>query len=423
MAASRPRNQANCSAWKPYRAAEDPARQVSGDDAQAGRVVLALGMAASINELSDLGGGPGLRVERPGDLQIVESHVQPAGKFQERERHHVLAAGYRHAGLELFIRWLWPAVSAALAVGLGLLAVPHILELEPIDLTSYKFTPFATEPAPESAASWSPDGASIAYLRKTNGVDQVMVRGLDASAPLQLTHGENSVEQVFWAPDASLLYYAMGDALYGISPAGGKSTLIQKEVRTAAISPDGKTLAFWRLSGSGDQRRRSVWISSPPAGTAHEYRPAPFAVEGGRGGDSLQFAPYGASILVSARYSGSRLWLLPFPEGRGASRELFAGTDLGATVTASWLPDSRPAILAFAPGFSLQPALWLADTKREQLRKLTAGTLAEAQPSLAPGGKKMVFTSMEEDYNLWELPVDGSAPRMLLANSRNEMSP
>ena len=320
-------------------------------------------------------------------------------------------------------RWLWPAISAALAVGLGLLAVPHILELEPIDLASYKFTPFATEPAPESAASWSPDGASIAYLRKTNGVDQVMVRGLDASAPLQLTHGENSVEQVFWAPDASLLYYAMGDALYGISPAGGKSTLIQKEVRTAAISPDGKTLAFWRLSGSGDQRRRSVWISSPPAGTAHEYRPAPFAVEGGRGGDSLQFAPDGASILVSARYSGSRLWLLPLPEGRGALRELFAGTDLGATVTASWLPDSRHAILAFAPGFSLQPALWLADTKREQLRKLTAGTLAEAQPSLAPGGKKMVFTSMEEDYNLWELPVDGSAPRMLLANSRNEMSP
>ncbi len=323
-------------------------------------------------------------------------------------------------------KWLWPAVSAVLALLLALVAVPHLLELEPIDLAEYRFTPFATEPEVESSGVWSPDGASIAYLKTVHGVEQLMVRALDAPGPLQLTRAETAIAQVFWAPDASLLYYLAQEesgVLYAISPAGGKATRILTDLRAAALSPDGKTLAFWRVAVSSEKPRGSVWISSPPGTAPHEYRPAPFAVNGATPGNSLYFSPDGSSILLFARMSGTRLWLLPFPEGRGAPRRLFADLDLGLAPTASWLPDSRHAVLSFAPGLSVQPALWLADTKREHIRKLTAGTLGHAQPSLAPDGRRMVFTSLEEDYNLLELPIDGSQPRTLLANSRNEMSP
>ena len=148
-----------------------------------------------------------------------------------------------------------------------------------------------------------------------------------------------------------------------------------------------------------------------------------FRVNGATPGNSLYFSPDGSSILLFARLNGTRLWLLPFPEGRGTPRNLFPDLDLGISASASWLPDSRHAVLSFAPGLSVQPALWLSDLKRERIRKLTAGTLGHSQPSLAPDGRRMVFTSVEEDYNLLELPLDGSTPRMLLANSRNEMSP
>jgi Tol biopolymer transport system component len=322
-------------------------------------------------------------------------------------------------------RWLWPAVSTGLALLLAALAVPHILELEPIDLAGYRFTPFATEPEPESSAAWSPDGASIAYLKSVNGVQQVMVRALDASAPRQLTNLESGVSQVFWAPDASLLYYVTegdGAALYGISPAGGKSSPIQTDVRSAAVSPDGKTLAIWRVTTDGGKPRGRLYIASPPGAAVHEYQPAPFAVEAATGGNNLYFSPDGTSILLSVRFS-RKLWLLPLPEGKGTPRNLFADTDLGLSTTASWLPDSRHVILSYAPGLRVEPALWLADTKREKMRKLTASTTGQAQPSLAPDGKRMVFSSVEEDYNLLELPLDGSMPRTLLANSRNEMSP
>ncbi len=61
--------------------------------------------------------------------------------------------------------------------------------------------------------------------------------------------------------------------------------------------------------------------------------------------------------------------------------------------------------------------------KRERMRKLTATTSIEDSPSIAPDGKRLVFTSLSEDYDLLEFPLDGSTPRMLLANSRNSYSP
>ncbi len=88
----------------------------------------------------------------------------------------------------------------------------------------------------------------------------------------------------------------------------------------------------------------------------------------------------------------------------------------------TWMPDSRHAVLSFSTGGG-QPALWFADLQRETLRKLTASTAAEEYPSLAPDGRRLAFTSVTDDFDLIELPLDGGAPRTLLANSRNMYSP
>jgi Tol biopolymer transport system component len=67
--------------------------------------------------------------------------------------------------------------------------------------------------------------------------------------------------------------------------------------------------------------------------------------------------------------------------------------------------------------------LWFADLEREKMRKLTASTAAESYPSLAPDGQRLVFTSVTDDFDLIELPLDGGPQRTLLANSRNMYSP
>ena len=109
-------------------------------------------------------------------------------------------------------RWFWPALSAVLAVALIVLAVPHLLELEPIDLAEYRFTPFASDPEVESSGMWSPDGASIAYLKSVHGVQQLMVRGMMRPRRCNYDQRGGGNLRVFWAPrcEPALLPFAGG---------------------------------------------------------------------------------------------------------------------------------------------------------------------------------------------------------------------
>jgi eukaryotic-like serine/threonine-protein kinase len=322
-------------------------------------------------------------------------------------------------------KWLWPTVVCALAALLAALAIPHFSELDPIDLAAYRFTPFANDHEPESEAAWSPDGKSIAYLKAIDGVPQLMVRALDSAIPIQLTKSPLPVWHAFWSPDSTLIYYiTRGGAgeLFGISPSGGQAKRIMQSLRNAAIAPDGKTLAIWRATESGGQMKASVWISSPPGAEPRRYQPAPFEIPLHLPDNSLRFSPDGTSILLITAGVTPQVWLLPFPESRGAPRRLFAGIEFTSAPRGSWMPDSRHAVLSFSTGGG-QPALWLADLRREKLRKLTASTSAEVEPSLSPHGERLAFTSVTEDFDLIELPLDGSSPRTLLANSRNMYSP
>jgi Tol biopolymer transport system component len=136
----------------------------------------------------------------------------------------------------------------------------------------------------------------------------------------------------------------------------------------------------------------------------------------------VHFSPDGKSILLVANGIEPQLWVVPFPESAGTPRRIFREINFNFVPRASWMPDSRHAVLSFSTG-GAQPALWLADLKREKLRRLTASTATEEAPSLAPDGRRLVFTSVTDDFDLIELPLDGAAPRTLLANSRNMYSP
>ncbi len=320
---------------------------------------------------------------------------------------------------------LWPAIACSLAALLAAIAIPHFSELEPIDLAAYRFTPFANEHEPEAEAAWSPDGKSIAYLKTIQGVPQLMVRALESEIPIQLTKSPAPVSHAFWSPDSTLIYFTAGSGagqLLGISPSGGRAATIMQDLRSAAISPDGKTLAIWRATGSGGQVKSSVWISSPPGAAPRRYQPAPFEIPVDSVDDSLSFSPDGTFILLTCSGVAPQVWLLPFPESRGVPRRLFAAMEFSTAPHAGWMPDSRHAVLSFATG-GAQPALWMADLRRETLRKLTAPTSSQVDPSLSPDGVRLAFTSIAEDYDLMELPLDGSPPRTLLAISRNMYSP
>jgi Tol biopolymer transport system component len=322
-------------------------------------------------------------------------------------------------------RWLWPAIAIALAAGLAALVVASFLSSAAIDLASYRFTPFANDHEPESDAAWSPDGKSIAYLKTVEGIPQLMVRALDSATPIQLSKSREPVSHTFWSPDSTLIYYTLNagkGALWAVSPSGGRPAHILDDLRTAAISPDGKTLTLWRATENAGAIQSSLWLSSPPGSPPRPYPSAPFSIPLDSDGNSLSFSPDGNSILLITAGITPTIWLLPFPETRGTPRRLFAATEFNWVPRAGWMPDSRRAMLSFST-VAGQPALWLADLKTEKLRRLTASAGSEEGPSVSPDGRRMAFTSATDDYDLIELPLDGSKSRTLLANSRNMYSP
>jgi hypothetical protein len=80
----------------------------------------------------------------------------------------------------------------------------------------------------------------------------------------------------------------------------------------AAISPDGRTLAF--LAASDQDTKLTVWTASPPDGPPHLYQTLPIDAAGYRNLPQLVFSPDGQEILVILTLqAGNQYWLLPSP--------------------------------------------------------------------------------------------------------------
>jgi Tol biopolymer transport system component len=288
----------------------------------------------------------------------------------------------------------------------------------PYDMGSFRFTPFATDNTVESFPEWSPDGKSLAYVRRVRGQDQVFVQGLSSALGTQVTSLAGGCTAPFWAPDGHRVYCISRQvpgppALYSVGAAGGASTLVLEGVRHASISPDGKVLAF-----VPDKARGQVWLSSPPGAEPKEF----FGTGEPMAHAALRFSPDGAKIALRRRTPdwAFAIWVVDFPGGTGRKVHLLREADSGGRL--SWLPDSR-RIVGGSEAYGVG-GLWILDTSDGRSSPLTVGLgAAHAGPSVSPDGSRVAFAVTRTDLDLVDVPLDGSALRALLATSRQEGSP
>ncbi len=326
----------------------------------------------------------------------------------------------------------WRVIAAAVA-GLSvplavLLAVLILRQPAGVDLSSYRFTPFATDAVNEWGAAWSPDGRSLAYAKVVDGWAQIVVQGLDAEFPVQITDTRPASVWPFWSPDGSRVWFLSDRKVWSVGSAGGDPELAQEaEVMAAALSPDGQVLATWRLTGdlTGDNAVfGSVWLASPPTAEPREYEPAPFEMEGALLPVHLRFSPDGTRILASIQGDqGVEVWLLPLPVGnarQAAPERIFSQVRWQNVPEISWMPDGRHVVMAFAGTPESRRQLWMADVRSESMRPITAGITEKIQPNVSPDGSRIVFSWSERDYDLVEVPLDGTPMHDLLATSRPE---
>ena len=334
-------------------------------------------------------------------------------------------------------RWIGRLVGAVALAALGTLSLSSLLRPGRPDLASYRFTPFATDAGYEGQAAWSPDGRALAYIGEAGGILQVFTRSLDSFMAAQITRSRRDCKDPFWSADGSRIFYVSlagsAEGLWSVGAAGGEAQLILKKVSAAALSPDGNTLFLLREDNYQGNFLQSLWVSSPLGAEPQRYTQPPLADKRFARG-FLRFAPDGRSVGLwgaattddaarEAGYANPELWVIP----TGGDRPRRVLHDLPHVPDASpfsWEPDSRHVV--FAAEFRTQTPgthLWMADTMKATYWPLTATSGSEQYPAVSPSGREIAFTVQEEDYDLVEIPLDGSALRSVLATSRTEADP
>jgi dipeptidyl aminopeptidase/acylaminoacyl peptidase len=115
-----------------------------------------------------------------------------------------------------------------------------------------------------AAPSFSPDGASIAFLSNLTGLPQVFIVPTEGGWPVQVTSGSDPVGRAAWSPRGDLIAYT-------VAPGGGLNTQVH------VVAPDGTGVR--RLTPGGkDNNRLGAWTDDGAALTleSNERDPASF---------------------------------------------------------------------------------------------------------------------------------------------------
>jgi serine/threonine protein kinase len=300
-----------------------------------------------------------------------------------------------------------------------------------------RFTPLVTDARFQGAPAWSPDGNTLAYVSTVDGVFQLFTRSLASPQFSQLTNARFDATDPFWSPDNTRIYYNSlaeeWESLWSIGAAGGTPNLVISNAIGGTMSPDGRTIAYFREEATTPSLvgvERSIWLASPDGTNARAFPEPPFAGQTFVDG-ALRFSPDGSKLLAwvwgwtnsGSNVPSSEFWILPWPTG--PPYRVLTSLTRAAPAAASfdWMPDSRHIVVSLWDEETSSTHLWTADTLSGQSVQITSTPGSENRPDLSPDGGRLAFTDEAIDFDLVEIPLNGAPPRTLLATSRSELDP
>jgi dipeptidyl aminopeptidase/acylaminoacyl peptidase len=270
----------------------------------------------------------------------------------------------------------------------------------------------------------SPDGRTIAYVRKSNDIMTDKARStiwlVDVASGQQrpLLAGTGSYSSPRWSPDGTrLAYVAAQDGaaqLYVRWMASGESariTGLPDSPDSIAWSPDGRRIAY------------SMFV--PDEGL--KLGKAPDKPEGAKWAEPLQIID-----AVTYRFDGAGyfkpgyLQIFWVPSDGGAPTELtFGATNAGAQV--SWTPDSRAVLFSANLNKDWERAVNEAEIYRVGIDggapvALTDRKGPDLQPAVSPDGRLVAYVGFtdegkaNQDTKLYVMNLDGSGKRELTGN-------
>ena len=331
----------------------------------------------------------------------------------------------------------WLALTVVLIAGTGLAGwlvlrrtapAPAAAVQRPVPLTSYQ--------GREEDPSFSPDGSQVVFSwdgEKQDNVD-LYVKVVGPGAPLRLTTDPGRDFSARWSPDGRTIAFARSSGaetrIMLISALGGPERTVAK-VRTSrfhpgmvAWSPDSKSLVISGQSMDGASGLRTIALDSG------EIRPLTHPAQGTfeSGGDySPALSPDGRSIAFD-RITGMNVAALYIQEVSSTLEPIGEPRQLPAESTFArapiWLAGGREIL--YASGLGLRSNIYrVAVDGASPPRLIEALGDGVTTPSLSLSSGRLAYNRSVLNTNLWRLDLQsrGSAPTQLIASTTREAAP
>ncbi|MCI0524835.1 MAG: winged helix-turn-helix domain-containing protein [Acidobacteria bacterium] len=288
-----------------------------------------------------------------------------------------------------------------------------------------------TDPAADAYPAWSPDGRHIAFLRQFADRSVVYLVPAIGGAERKLAEVAANLYSSFESGyqgcvlSQSLSWSPTGESLAVVdksSPSepysifllsretGEKRRLTYPPAEVigdgwTVFSPDGKTLAFVRLSGVADA---DIYVLPLNGG-------APKRLTFGKAGiNGLTWTPDGRDIFFSLpRSTGARFGLWKISANGGAPEQVVRGLDVPDPTISS--RGNRLAFTQIINDYNVwRIGLTGSRNQNHSMTPLISSTQIDAVAHYSPDGKKIVFGSTRSGSpELWLCEADGSHPVQL----------
>ncbi len=306
------------------------------------------------------------------------------------------------------IAWAVPALAAGFLVAyVARRPDPPGATLSTDRIVAARLTSYSGQ---QSAAAISPDGRSFAFVSDHGGTPDVWLRQVSGGEPIRITNDAAEESELAFSGDGEEIYFtrvAEGlNAIWKVGTLGGEPRKVVSNAHSAAISPDGRRLAYMTIDKPGVE---SVTVSNIDGSNARAIaqhvawfppvRPA--------------WSPDGRQVTFSRAglFAPSNLFAVNMETGveRQVTHIARSGVGVGQ---AAWLPDNQHLVASYNSSGGTQPAsdLAIVDAQAGTVGRLTAAINESfVAPTISRDGSRLVATSVGYTRELWRVPLNGSS--------------
>src|SRR5437867_9350820 len=288
----------------------------------------------------------------------------------------------------------------------------------------------------EEYPAWSPDNEAIAFSREEAGIRSIFVKNIVSGEEYRLTKGDYDDIQPSWSPEGKTVWFVRsrnrkvklepGDVfgifvdgdVWAIDIATQQETKLIEKAFNPECSPDGKRIAF-DASWAGPRR---IWAVD----RGHNPQQLTSDVSEGISHVRPRWSPDGTRIVFqNIERTKFDVRVLDLANGKTN----WITNDAVQDLNPDWSPTGRFIYFSSYRGGGIN--IWRAvmspqGTNAGPPQQLTIGAGQDVQVAVSGNGKRLAFSILKQNADLWRLPVSPetgkpvSEPQELITTTRED---